>query len=92
MWFGLPSAAPVWLKSGTALISAVRCLSIKIPNPPFTLVRFIPAHAGEQSCMAPNIVQTVLEGRQPASLSARMLLKVDLPVSWDEQRRMLGLA
>ena len=42
------------------------------------------------SCMAPDIIQAVLEGRQPASLTARMLLRTEPPIAWDDQRQMLG--
>ncbi len=44
------------------------------------------------SCMAPDIVTAIVEGRQPASLSTRELLKIDLPFDWNEQRRALGFA
>ena len=41
--------------------------------------------------LAPDIVTAIVEGRQPASLNARRLSRVsDLPLSWDEQRKMLG--
>lgn len=43
--------------------------------------------------LAPDIVTAILEGRQPIELTARSLLRVgDLPMAWDEQRRMLGFA
>lgn len=44
------------------------------------------------SCLAPDIVTAVLEGRQPATMNARSLLTGSLPVVWSEQRRMLGFA
>lgn len=44
------------------------------------------------SCMAPAIVTAIVEGRQPASLTARALLKTDLPLAWADQRRALGFA
>jgi DNA invertase Pin-like site-specific DNA recombinase len=41
--------------------------------------------------LAPDIVTAILEGRQPVELNARTLLRVgDLPVEWDQQRRVLG--
>ncbi len=42
------------------------------------------------SCLAPDIIEAVLGGRQPAVLTAQMLLDVDLPMNWSEQRQCLG--
>jgi hypothetical protein len=43
--------------------------------------------------LAPDIVSAIVEGRQPASLSARKLLRTTyLPVDWSEQRIALGFA
>lgn len=44
------------------------------------------------SCMAPDIATAIVEGLQPSSLTARNFLAIDLPLAWDEQRRLLGLA
>jgi len=44
------------------------------------------------SCMAPDIVTTVVEGRQPDTLNAKRLLTMSLPIEWAEQRKMLGFA
>jgi site-specific DNA recombinase len=42
---------------------------------------------------APDIVAAIVDGRQPADLSARSLLRVRrLPVCWKEQREVLGFA
>ena len=40
--------------------------------------------------LAPDIVETILDGRQPAELTMAALLK-PFPVAWGEQRRLLGL-
>lgn len=40
--------------------------------------------------LAPDIVQSCIDGTQPMRLTARMLLEADLPISWDAQRKMLG--
>nr|WP_166180995.1 recombinase family protein [Altererythrobacter segetis] len=41
--------------------------------------------------LAPDIIRAILDGRQPKSLSARMLARLgSLPMSWSEQRVMLG--
>ena len=43
--------------------------------------------------LAPDIVEAILAGRQPTELTAARLKRVrDLPVSWAEQRRLLGFA
>ena len=43
--------------------------------------------------LAPDIVEAILKGRQPVELTAARLKRVrDLPVSWVEQRRLLGFA
>ncbi len=40
--------------------------------------------------LAPDIVEAILNGRQPVELTAARLRRVrDLPVSWVEQRRLL---
>ncbi|MHA1179969.1 MAG: hypothetical protein ACTSSR_04500 [Alphaproteobacteria bacterium] len=41
--------------------------------------------------LAPDIVEAILEGRQPVELTAARLKRArDLPVSWAEQRQVLG--
>ena len=43
------------------------------------------------SWLAPDIIAAIAEGRQPPSLTGRRLLRViDVPLAWDEQRRLLG--
>jgi site-specific DNA recombinase len=44
------------------------------------------------ACLAPDIVGAIVEGRQPATLTARALQDLDLPLGWVEQRALLGLA
>lgn len=41
------------------------------------------------SCLAPDIVRTIVEGRQPRDLTARQLSSVVLPSGWNEQRKLL---
>ncbi|HEX8585469.1 MAG TPA: hypothetical protein VF680_13805 [Allosphingosinicella sp.] len=44
------------------------------------------------SYLAPDIVQAIVEGTQPAGLGAREVLRAgELPLCWSEQRRMFGL-
>ena len=44
------------------------------------------------ACLAPDIVTAIVEGRQPASLTARTLEAIDLPLAWTDQRALLGFA
>ena len=44
-------------------------------------------------CLSPDIVETILSGRQPPELSAERLVRmVPLPLDWREQRKLLGMA
>ena len=43
-------------------------------------------------CLAPDMVCSIVEGRQPASLTARTLQDIDLPLAWPDQRVLLGFA
>ena len=41
--------------------------------------------------LAPDIVTAILEGRQPIELTAARMIRIrDLPLSWAEQRQVLG--
>jgi len=42
--------------------------------------------------LAPNIQRAFLEGRQPYHLNLEALKKMDLPLSWCRQRRVIGFA
>jgi site-specific DNA recombinase len=44
------------------------------------------------SCLAPDIVTAIVEGRQPPSLTARSLLEIELPLAWRDQRTSLGFS
>jgi hypothetical protein len=44
------------------------------------------------SCLAPDIVTAIVEGRQPASLTPAKLLAAPLPLAWPDQRTLLGFA
>jgi len=43
--------------------------------------------------LAPDIVEAILDGRQPIELTAARVMRIrDLPLSWAEQRQRLGFA
>jgi site-specific DNA recombinase len=42
------------------------------------------------SCLAPDIVTAIVQGRQSPSLSARILMQLELPFDWAAQRAILG--
>ena len=44
------------------------------------------------ACMAPDIVKDILQGDQPQSLTAKRLMRIKLPLDWNEQRLALGYA
>jgi len=44
------------------------------------------------SCLAPDIVTAIVEGRQPEALTANRLSKLELPLAWPEQRKVLGFS
>jgi DNA invertase Pin-like site-specific DNA recombinase len=44
------------------------------------------------ACLAPDIVTAIVEGRQPATLTARTLQDIALPLVWDQQRALLGFS
>jgi hypothetical protein len=41
------------------------------------------------TCLAPDIVEAILDGRQPKGLRLAQLLR-NVPLSWEEQRRVLA--
>ncbi len=44
----------------------------------------------ELSCLAPDIVTAIVEGRQPETLTVRRLRATTLPLEWAQQRQVLG--
>lgn len=43
----------------------------------------------ELAFLAPDIQRAIMTGRQPPGLTLHQLLQADLPVAWEDQRRML---
>jgi hypothetical protein len=53
------------------------------------------AHLGRLlrlSWLSPRIVEAIAEGTQPQSVTRKKLLSVSLPLEWDAQERLLGVA
>jgi hypothetical protein len=44
------------------------------------------------SCVAPDIVLAIVEGRQPDRLHRRALFSKSLPFTWHAQREFLGFS
>jgi hypothetical protein len=44
------------------------------------------------SWLSPRIVETVAAGTQPKTVTRKVLLSSEMPLAWEEQERMLGLA
>lgn len=45
------------------------------------------------SWLAPDIVAAIADGRQPATLTGRRLLRAtNIPLSWEAQRKLFGFA
>ena len=40
--------------------------------------------------LSPELVEAILQGRQPVELTATRLTELDLPLDWTEQRRLLA--
>ena len=41
--------------------------------------------------LSPNIVEAIVRGNQPASLTAKQLIRaINLPMEWQAQRQLLG--
>ena len=40
--------------------------------------------------LSPDIVEAILQGRQPLGVNLSRILRVNLPISWKTQRELLG--
>jgi hypothetical protein len=40
--------------------------------------------------LSPQLVEAILQGRQPVELTATRLTELDLPLDWTEQRKLLA--
>jgi hypothetical protein len=40
--------------------------------------------------LSPELVDAILQGRQPVELTATRLTELDLPLDWTEQRKLLA--
>jgi hypothetical protein len=72
------------LKNGTS--RSVRDLSRRHAIAPADVSRLLPL-----ALLAPDIVEAIVDGRQPVELTAvRLKRRIDLPASWAAQRSLLG--
>ena len=68
--------------------SSVRDLARRNNRDPGEVSRTLPL-----AFLAPDIVEAILEGRQPIGLTPRQLKRIGaLPRRWDDQRRLLGFS
>ena len=52
-----------------------------------------PAYIGAQirlTFLAPDIIDAILRGAQPKTMTAKELLRASIPASWPEQRKLFG--
>lgn len=42
--------------------------------------------------LASDIQEAILDGRQPIAINLERLMRLDLPLSWQRQRELLGFA
>jgi len=42
------------------------------------------------SWISPRIIESIVDGRQPANLNRRRLMEIDLPLDWNDQEQLLG--
>ena len=40
--------------------------------------------------LSPELIETILQGRQPVALTATRLSELDLPLDWTEQQKLLA--
>jgi hypothetical protein len=75
-----------WTMLASGEVASTEELAKKVRLSGQTMGRIVPL-----GMLAPDIVEAIIEGKQPATLTARELLHdVELPVSWEEQRQVLG--
>ena len=41
--------------------------------------------------LSPELIEAILQGRQPVALTATRLTKLELPLDWTEQHRLLAI-
>src|SRR5439155_1322324 len=81
------SQAHVWLKQlSTGAAKSAAEIAVHAGIDDGEVSRILPL-----AFLAPDIVEAILDGRQPATLTARYLKRLKpVPSSWSEQRRALG--
>jgi site-specific DNA recombinase len=78
--------AQYWTMLSSGEVKSIEALAKKVGLAGQTVGRMVPL-----GMLAPDIVEAIVEGRQPATLTTKALLhEIELPASWEEQRRVLG--
>ena len=66
-------------------VASINDLASLVRRHPSDITRTIPL-----AFLAPDIVEAILQGRQPLGLTAEKLMRGRLPACWEQQRRLLG--
>jgi len=75
-----------WSMLMSGEVDSIEDLAKKVGLAGQTVGRIVPL-----GMLAPDIVEAIVEGRQPVTLTTRALLHdIAIPVSWEAQRRELG--
>ncbi len=69
----------------TGEAASINDLASQVRRHPSDITRTIPL-----AFLAPDIVEAILQGRQPFGLTVERLMRCRLPVCWEQQRRLLG--
>lgn len=83
------ASARAWFEEiASGRVTSIRGLSRKIGTDETDITRALPL-----AFLAPDIVEAILDGRQPATLTAEELRRIPrFPRDWNAQRRLLGLS
>lgn len=85
----------------TLMADAHQARRLVLASPEYSLARIARQHGRcrtrlrklvELSCLAPDIITATVEGKQPEHLTVSKLMREPLPLSWNEQRRALGVS
>ena len=81
------------------VVEAMKVRELVLSNPQLTINRLAKNEGRcrkqlgrlfRASWLSPRIVETILAGHQPPSLTRKRLLEIDLPIEWEAQEAVLG--